>query len=162
MDKRIQQRHFISSVVLGLNDALVELTGSLAGLTLALQNVRLIAMVGIITGIAASLSMTASQYFATQQEDEKRAGYSAIVTGLAYITTVLILVAPYLFMHNAFSALFATILIAVVIIALFNFYTSVAKRLPFFYRFSKMVMISLGIAAINFGIGFLVKKLFGI
>ncbi|MGB4162852.1 MAG: VIT1/CCC1 family protein, partial [Bacillota bacterium] len=36
--------NYISSIVLGLNDALVELTGTLAGLTFALQNTRLIAL----------------------------------------------------------------------------------------------------------------------
>ena len=51
-------------MVLGLNDALVELTGTLAGLTFALANARLVALAGIITGIAATLSMAASNYLA--------------------------------------------------------------------------------------------------
>ena len=53
---------YAGSVVLGLNDALVELTGALAGLTLAFQNTRLIALSGLITGIAAALSMATSEY----------------------------------------------------------------------------------------------------
>ena len=44
---------YTGSIVLGLNDALVELTGALAGLTLALQNTKLISLTGLITGIAA-------------------------------------------------------------------------------------------------------------
>ena len=44
-------------MVLGMNDAMVEMTGTLAGLTLAMQNTRLIALSGLITGIAATLSM---------------------------------------------------------------------------------------------------------
>lgn len=59
---------YVGSVVLGLNDALVELTGMLAGLTLALQNTRLIGMTGLITGIAASFSMAASEYLSTKSE----------------------------------------------------------------------------------------------
>ncbi|HQH53927.1 MAG TPA: VIT1/CCC1 family protein, partial [Candidatus Hydrogenedentes bacterium] len=51
---------YIGSIVLGLSDALVELTGALAGLTLALANSRLIALIGLITGIAAAMSMAAS------------------------------------------------------------------------------------------------------
>ncbi len=54
-----ERLRYVGSVVLGLNDALVELTGALAGLTLALQNTRLIAVTGMITGIAAALSMIA-------------------------------------------------------------------------------------------------------
>ncbi|MEM2175295.1 MAG: VIT1/CCC1 family protein, partial [Candidatus Micrarchaeia archaeon] len=59
---------YTSSLVLGLNDALVELTGSLAGLTFALQNNKLIAISGLITGISASLSMAASEYLSTKNE----------------------------------------------------------------------------------------------
>jgi len=48
---------YTSAIILGLNDALVELSGALAGLTLALNDPRLIAITGTITGIAASMSM---------------------------------------------------------------------------------------------------------
>ena len=50
----------MGSVVLGLNDELVEFTGALAGFTLALSDHRLIALTGSITGIAAALSMASS------------------------------------------------------------------------------------------------------
>jgi hypothetical protein len=68
-EERLQ---YAGSVVLGLNDALVELTGALAGLTLALQNVKLIALSGLITGIAASMSMAASEYLSTRSEDTSK------------------------------------------------------------------------------------------
>src|SRR5690554_1257937 len=45
---------YVGSIVLGLNDALVELTGTLAGLTFALKDNKIIAMAGLITGLAAS------------------------------------------------------------------------------------------------------------
>jgi len=50
---------YAGSVVLGLNDALVELTGALAGLTFALQNTRLVALAGLVTGLSAAMSMSA-------------------------------------------------------------------------------------------------------
>ncbi|MBQ2764644.1 MAG: rubrerythrin family protein, partial [Firmicutes bacterium] len=53
-EERLQ---YVGSMVLGLNDALVELTGSLAGFTFALQNTRLIALSGLIIGISATFSM---------------------------------------------------------------------------------------------------------
>ena len=58
--------HYAGSMILGLSDALVELTGVLAGLTLALQETRLVALTGLITGVAAALSMAASSYLSTQ------------------------------------------------------------------------------------------------
>ncbi len=85
-EERLQ---YAGSVVLGLNDALVELTGALAGFTLALQNTRLIALTGLITGIAASLSMAASEYLSTRSEEtHKDPARSALYTGIAYVITV--------------------------------------------------------------------------
>src|SRR5208337_2392412 len=51
---------YISSMVLGINDAIVELTGALAGFTFALQHTKVIGAAGFITGIAAALSMAAA------------------------------------------------------------------------------------------------------
>ena len=81
---------YISSVVLGLNDALVEFTGALAGFTLALNEPRLVALTGGITGIAAALSMAASEYLATKSEKgrEKHPLRAAVCTGVTYLVTV--------------------------------------------------------------------------
>ena len=67
-----ERLRYAGSIVLGLNDALVELTGALAGLTLALQDVKLIALSGLITGIAASMSMAASEYLSTRSEETSK------------------------------------------------------------------------------------------
>jgi VIT1/CCC1 family predicted Fe2+/Mn2+ transporter len=50
-----------------------------------------------------------------------------------------------------------TLLGAVLVIFLFTFYISVAKDLPFWRRFGEMLVISLGIAAISFVIGVLIR-----
>ncbi|MDD4319167.1 MAG: VIT1/CCC1 family protein [Candidatus Peribacteraceae bacterium] len=153
---------FVSSFVLGINDALVELTGALAGLTLALADSRLIATVGFITGIAASLSMASAQYLSTKEEEGKSALKSGLMTGLAYIFTVVLLILPFFLISKAIVALPVTLCIAVLIIFLFTLYVSVAKRQPFKPRFMEMAGISLSVAAVNFGIGFLVKRYFGV
>ncbi|MFZ5519000.1 MAG: VIT1/CCC1 transporter family protein [Candidatus Zhuqueibacterota bacterium] len=154
---------YVGSIVLGLNDALVELTGTLAGLTFAFQNTRLIALSGLITGIAASLSMAVSDYLSKRAEGgEKNALKSAIYTGIAYIITVALLISPYLFTQNYFICLIIVLSIAVLIILAFNFYLSVAKDYPFARRFWEMVALSLGVAAISFGIGYLLRVTVGI
>ncbi len=154
---------YISSMVLGLNDALVELTGALVGLTLALQNARLVATVGLITGIAASMAMAASEYLSTKHEDTQKSHIKAsIYTGVSYIVTVFLLIIPYLFCQNIFVSLGLMMLIALLIIYTFTFYISVAKDLSFKKRFFEMAGISLGIAAINFFIGLMVRRAFGI
>ena len=79
-------------MVLGMNDAMVEMTGTLAGLTLAMQNTRLIALSGLITGIAATLSMASSEYLSSKSEGRPDALKSASYTGIAYLVTVALLI----------------------------------------------------------------------
>lgn len=151
---------YMWSIVLGLNDALVELTWALAGFTFAIQNSRTIALIGLITGISASFSMAASEFLSQRQEDwgeTKEALISSAYTGFAYIGTVILLIAPFLFIDNAFYALSCTIITALIIIWLFNFYISVAKDYNFKKRFIEMAAISIGVAIISFGIGWFVK-----
>ncbi|MFH0733848.1 MAG: VIT1/CCC1 transporter family protein [bacterium] len=153
--------NYMGSIVLGLNDALVELTGALAGFTLALQNSRLIAMLGLITGISAALSMSASEFLSQRQEEnEQDAVKSSLYTGIAYIITVVLLVMPFFIFENYFINLGITMSLAILIILLFNFYISVAKDLPFKRRFLEMLAISLSVAAISFGIGWFVRAYF--
>jgi VIT1/CCC1 family predicted Fe2+/Mn2+ transporter len=154
---------YAGSVVLGLNDALVELTGALAGLTLALQNTKLIALSGLVTGIAAALSMAASEYLSTRSEVTTRQPVrAAIYTGVAYIITVSLLILPYLIFENYYFDLAWTMVTAVLIIAVFNYYISVAKDEPFRRRFLEMAGLSLGVATISFIIGYFIRQLLGI
>ncbi|MEM2913710.1 MAG: VIT1/CCC1 transporter family protein [Candidatus Bathyarchaeia archaeon] len=158
-----ERLRYVGSMVLGLNDALVELTGALAGFTFALQNTRAVAMAGLITGVAASLSMATSEYLSTKSEGgAKNPSKAAVYTGIAYVLTVLFLIFPYLFLTNVYACLILTILAAITVIFLFTFYISVAKDLPFRKRFLEMTAISLGIAGLTFLIGFLLRTFLNI
>jgi len=160
-DEEILQ--YAGSVVLGLNDALVELTGALAGLTLALQNTELIALSGLITGIAAAMSMAASEYLSTRSEKtDKHPVRAAVYTGIAYIVTVALLITPYLFIDNYYIDLALALTTAVIIIAAFNYYISIAKDEPFKARFAEMSALSFGVAAISFIIGYFIRQWLGI
>lgn len=156
--------NYVGSVVLGLNDALVELTGTLAGLTFALQNTRLIALAGLITGVAASFSMGASEYLSTKTEGGggQEPFKSALYTWTAYLITVAALILPFLLLTNYLLSLVITLLVGILIILLFNFYISVVKDLPFRRRFLEMTVISLGVAALSFSIGYLIRLLLGV
>jgi VIT1/CCC1 family predicted Fe2+/Mn2+ transporter len=154
---------YVGSVVLGLNDALVEFTGTLAGLTFALQNTQIIAVAGLIMGVAASLSMGASEYLSQRSDggptDPVKA---AVYTGAAYIVTVALLILPFLVLSSPYYALLLTLMGAVLVIFLFTFYISVARDLPFWRRFGEMLLISLGIAAISFVIGMFIRTVLNI
>jgi VIT1/CCC1 family predicted Fe2+/Mn2+ transporter len=156
-----ERLRYTGSMVLGLSDALVELTGALAGLTLALRNGPLIAMTGLITGIAAALSMAASEYLSTKSEENRKNPLkAAFYTGFAYLTTVGILILPYLLLENYILSLACTLVAAVLIIAAFMYYISVAKGLDFKARFLEMTGLSLAVAAVSFGIGLALRHFF--
>ena len=157
--------NYAGAIVLGLNDALVEFTGTIAGLTFAFANNQLIAMTGLIMGIAASLSMAASGYLASKEEEYNEdvdPVTSAIYTGMAYIITVALLVFPYFIFEDPYHALWLMLIITILIIASYTYYISIAKALSFWKRFLEMAAISIGVAIISFGIGILVKNYFGI
>lgn len=160
-EERLQ---YVGSMVLGLNDALVELTGTLAGLSFALQNNRLVALSGLITGVSATFSMTASAYLSAKSDDDPHALKSCAYTGIMYLITVVLLVAPYLlFPAGAYVASLVTMLVFVALIILgFNYYISVAKSLNFKQRFTEMFVISGSVAVLSFVVGLLVKAWLGI
>lgn len=129
-----------------------------------MQNTRLISMAGMITGIAATLSMASSGYLSSREAGDENPAKSALYTGAAYLATVILLIIPYLFLSkdNYIIALIITLIIAIGILALFNFYVSVAKDRPFRRNFLIMAAISMGVAAISFVVGLLVKNTLGI
>ena len=155
---------YVGSMVLGLNDALVELTGTLAGLSFALQNNRIVALSGLITGISATLSMASSEYLSARSEGNADAVKSALYTGIMYIFAVVFLVLPYLLYpaDQYLGALFTMLLIVIAIIFAFTYYISVAKDLPFRKRFLEMAAISLSVAVLSFAVGFAIKHFLGI
>lgn len=154
---------YVGSIVLGLNDALVELTGALAGFTFALQRAGVIAMVGLITGIAAAMSMAASEYLSTKTEGgSKKPLKASAYTGSAYVLTVMFLILPFFILSNVYLSLGLTVLNAIIIILIFTFYISVVNELPFKKRFAEMAVVSLGVAALSFLIGVLIKTTLGV
>lgn len=160
-EERLQ---YVGSMVLGMNDALVELTGSLAGFAFALQNSSLVALSGLIIGISATFSMASSEFLAARSEGRTDAMKSCTYTGIAYLITVVLLVAPYLiFPDNSYiPALACMLAIVILIIAGFTYYTSVAQGEKFKSRFLEMALISIGVAVVSFVVGILAKKFLGV
>ena len=160
-EERLQ---YVGSMVLGLNDALVELTGSLAGFTFAMQNTNLIALSGLIIGISATFSMASSEFLAARSEGRTDALKSCSYTGIAYLITVILLILPYLLfgISQFIPALICMLLIVVLIIAGFTYYTSVAQDEPFGSRFAEMALISIGVAVISFFVCILAKQVLGV
>ncbi len=164
---------YIGSVVLGMSDALIELTGALAGLTFAFADLKLVALAGLVTGIAAAFSMGASEYLSTRSEKKDTNPLTAaFFTWIAYLLTVFLLVAPYLIISPDTApvyglephvlALVCTLIIGIVVIASFNFYVSVVEEVSFLHRFSEMAGLLFVVSLISFGIGIALSNWMGI
>lgn len=155
---------YVGSMVLGMNDALVELTGSLAGFTFAMQNTKLIALAGLIIGISATFSMASSEFLSARSEGRTDALKSCTYTGVAYLITVILLILPFLLLGNAQYLIALAIMMAIVvgIIAVFTYYISVAQDGKFKSRFLEMTLISVGVAVLSFVVGALAKHFLGV
>ena len=154
---------YLSSMVLGLNDAIVELTGALAGFTFALQNTKVIGAAGFITGIAAALSMAAAEYLSQKSEKTGRDPLkAAFYTGVVYMLVVAVLVAPYFIAAHYMTALIFTLIGVMAVITIFSFFVSVVQDTKFSHIFVEMTVICLGVSFIAFVIGLAARKFLNI
>ncbi len=155
---------FISNIVLGLNDGLIELTGALVGFSFALQKPSLVALTGAITGISAALSMASSAYLQARHDPDRmhEAKKSGIYTGIAYLIVVILLVAPFLLLGSVPAALIAMACIVLFIILCVSFYTAVLFDRRFTAQAGEMLMFSIGVACVAFLIGILFRNMTGI
>lgn len=155
---------YAGAIVLGMNDALVELTGTLSGIAFAFDKSIVVGLTGLIMGIAASLSMAGSAYLEAKENPSeliKPFTYS-LYTGISYILTTAILVIPFFIFDSIIKSLILMFICAFIAIISYNFYISVAKDLSFTKRVLQMSAITFGVAIISFLIGYLVKYYFGI
>ncbi|MEK6792714.1 MAG: VIT1/CCC1 transporter family protein [Nanoarchaeota archaeon] len=163
--KRIFQKkdksNYNGAVVLGLNDALVEISGALVGLSFALAESKIIATVGIITGFAAALSMAASEYLSAKEDNRKNPLRASIYTGIAYLIAVILLVSPYFILSNVYYSTGIMLILVIIIIAAYTKYDSKIHNESFKSKFFEMFSITLVVSVISFLFGMLVKKLTG-
>jgi VIT1/CCC1 family predicted Fe2+/Mn2+ transporter len=159
-----ERRLYLGAAVLGLNDALVELTGGLTGLVSSIREPKLIGFASLVVGIAASMSMAASNFLSVDISDDSglKPGKAATYTGTTYIVVVVGLVLPFFLLSDRHLALVISWAAAVAIIAAFSFYSAVMQGVTFLRRFVMMMGFGLGVAVISFVIGRVLGKLIGI
>ena len=144
---------FFSNIILGFNDALIELTGALVGFSFALKDPKLITVGGLITGISASMSMAASAFLQARHEEGKNPIKAALFTGVAYFVIALVLVLPFIFASSIASALMIMFVLIVLMIMCVSFYSAILLDRTYISQFLEMLLLSLGVAVIAFIIG---------
>ncbi|MBN1369395.1 MAG: hypothetical protein JW954_04075 [Dehalococcoidaceae bacterium] len=155
--------HYVGAIIRGLNEAVVEIMAIITGFTLVITETATIALAGIITGVAMSLSLGATEYLATKAEDgHQHPVKAALYTGGATAFTVALLVAPYFVLPNPYIALAIMLLVAMFIIFFFNYYIAVARSISFWKRFGEMALFAVAIASITFFISWLASNIWHI
>lgn len=149
-----------SSIILGMHDAIVSLTGLIAGLSFAFTENNIIIVSCIISSITASLSMGAANYLAVKSVNRDKALRSALYTGSAYMITCALLILPFFVFNERAMALVSVVLMAILIILIFNRYCYSGSQ--FYKHFFEMLAICTIVSITAFFIGEIASKIFRI
>jgi VIT1/CCC1 family predicted Fe2+/Mn2+ transporter len=152
---------YIGFIALGLADAIVEMTGVNAGFLGATGNTIAVGLAGLIVGFSAALSMAGAAYLQSKHEARAQPVKSSLATGLAYILTVIILVAPFFLVTHIVAAFTASVTASILLTGLFTYYSSVVEDKDFKREFAESLVLLLGIAFASYGLGEAINKYVG-
>lgn len=153
---------YISFIVLGLADALVEIAGIHAGSLGIYNSTELAGLAGIVAGAAASLAMASAAYAQAKTGFEGSAALSAVYTGISYFITAVILASPYFVTKSMVGALFSSLCLAVLLVAFISFYGSVISGTIFVRDFVEITSIMLGATFALYVLGMGIRYFTGI
>jgi len=153
----------MSSMVLAINNSIQEITGIVVGLTFAIADSLMIGKTALISGIAATLAMVASEYLSQKADSEDGSApvQAAVYTGIIYLAVVAFLVSPFFIFANHYTALATAIAAVVVIVSVFTFFMSVVKGLNYTKALAEVSIITAGVVTLSFFIGMAMKMIFG-
>ncbi len=151
---------YVGFVVLGLSDAIIEVTGVHAGF-LGVSHKPLIAgIAGLIVGFAASISMGSAAYLQAKQNPQVSALRSAFYTGFSYLLAVVILALPYFLTGDMKIAFWLSVVIAVLLILAFVYYSSVLFMRFFQSEALESIAVLGGTTVLSYGFGELLRWAF--
>ncbi len=149
---------YMSFIVLGLADAVVEISGIHAGSLGIYGQTELAGLAGIIAGMAASIAMGTAAYAQAKQGFQGSAKWSAIYTGVSYMITAILLAMPYFLTRIMAVALGISLVVGVVLVATMTFYDSVISLRSFKRQFGEISGIILAASLALFIIGAVVGQ----
>jgi VIT1/CCC1 family predicted Fe2+/Mn2+ transporter len=148
---------YISFVVLGLADALVEIAGIHAGSLGIYKSTLITGLAGIVAGAAASIAMASAAYAQAKQGFQGSAGLSAFYTGISYFVSALILATPYFLTGDRYLAIGVSLVLGIFIIAFISYYNSVISEVGFTRDFLELAGIMLGASGALYVLGVVVS-----
>lgn len=149
-----------AAIILGMHDAIVSLTGLIAGLFFAFTDSNIIIITCIISSVTASLSMGAANYLATKSVHHDKAMMSAVCTFTAYMATCFLLILPFFMFTDRYLIFSSIILMSIFIIFAFNLFFYIGQG--FYKHFFEMLAICTLVSITAFFIGEFAHQIFGI
>jgi len=151
---------YIAFVVLGLADALVEISGIHAGWLGLFEKTEIAGLAGVVAGGAASLAMASAAFAQAKQGFSGSARLSAVYTGVSYFITAIILATPYFLTSSMTLALGSSLTLAVAILVITTWYSTVIQQKPFLRDFVEILAILFGTTILVFLLGAFVSAEF--
>ncbi|ABM81009.1 universally conserved protein [Hyperthermus butylicus DSM 5456] len=158
-DARIK---YLGYVALGLADAIVEITGVHTGFLGATSNTIVAGVAGLVVGFSAAMSMAGAAYIQAKHSKEENPPVSAIVTGISYILSVVLLALPYFLTKSMLLSFTASILVGITLTGAFTYYSTVIQEKPFTRELAESTALLLGTAAASYAFGELLGTILGI
>jgi VIT1/CCC1 family predicted Fe2+/Mn2+ transporter len=153
---------YISFVVLGLADALVEIAGIHAGSLGIYNSTELTGLAGIVAGAAASLAMASAAFAQAKQGFEGRPGLAAAYTGGSYFVAAVVLALPYFLTKQMLGAITLSLVFGLAMIAFVTWYNGVISGGRFLRDFSELAGVMLGATFALYVFGNVIRLAFGI
>ena len=153
---------YISFVILGLADAIVEISGIHAGSLGIYTSTELTGLAGIVAGAAASIAMASAAFAQAKQGFQGSPSISAVFTGISYFVNAVVLATPYFLTRNMSVAISISVILAIIIIAFVSYYNSVISDSSFVRDFSELAGIMLGATVALYFFGSFIRALLGI
>jgi VIT1/CCC1 family predicted Fe2+/Mn2+ transporter len=153
---------YISFIILGLADALVEISGIHAGSLGIYKSTELAGLAGVIAGAAASIAMASAAFAQAKQGFQGSASKSAVYTGVSYFITAVILATPYFLTRVMLTALAGSLSLAVILVAFTSYYSAVISGKAFRRDFFEIAGIMFGATIALYALGSFISIVFGI
>ena len=161
--KELKERRvsYVGFIVLGLADAIVEITGVHAGFLGVTGSTLIAGIAGVIVGFAASISMGSASYLQAKQEPGNQSPLvSGFATWVSYFFSVILLALPYFLIRVMIIAFTVSTSVGIILVAAFTFYGAVVFDRKFWREFGETVGLMLGTALLTYLLGAIVGGAF--
>lgn len=153
---------YMSALVLGMADAIIEITGTHAGALGTTSSAIITGVVGLVVGVSAAISMASASYLQTKHETGRSPTVAALVTGVGYVVAAALMSLPYFIADNIYAAFAASLAVSVLLALMFTYQGSVYADRDFRSEFVQTVGLLLGVAALAYLLGDGLSAAFGI